>query len=202
MRKIKAAIFASGAGSNFEAILNKKDLVCEIVLLVCDKPGASVIDKALQHGIQTFVLNPKDYDTKQEYESAIRMVLKELEVEWIFLAGYMRLIGPTLLEVYQGRIINIHPSLLPAFPGKDAIGQAIRAGSKTTGVTVHYIDEGMDTGPIISQEKVEIFPNDTEESLTSRIQEVEHVLYPMVINKVVSLEAFKTKLFPIEGVES
>ncbi|WP_010097443.1 phosphoribosylglycinamide formyltransferase [Ornithinibacillus scapharcae] len=187
MRKIKAAVFASGTGSNFEAMMNDENLACEIVLLVCDKPGATVIDKANQYGVQTFVLNPRDYDTKQEYESNILITVRELEVEWIFLAGYMRLIGPTLLEAYEGRIINIHPSLLPNFPGKDAIGQAIRAACKTTGVTVHYVDEGMDTGPIIAQKKVEIFPNDTEETLKSRIQEIEHALYPEVINMVVGL---------------
>lgn len=185
MHKMKAAVFASGNGSNFGALMNYKDLACEIVLLVCDKPDASVIDKAIHHNVQTFVLNPRDYDTKEEYETHILKTVKGLEVEWIFLAGYMRLIGPTLLDAYEGRILNIHPSLLPAFPGKNAIGQAILAGCKTTGVTVHYIDEGMDTGPIIAQAKVEIFPNDTEETLKVRIQEVEHSLYPEVINKVV-----------------
>lgn len=110
--------------------------------------------------------------------------LQDLEVEWIFLAGYMRLIGETLLSQYEGRIVNIHPSLLPDFPGKDAIGQAYRAGVSKTGVTIHYVDEGMDTGPIIAQEEIERLPEETEEQLKTRIQAVEHRLYPNVINQL------------------
>ncbi|MFD2045197.1 phosphoribosylglycinamide formyltransferase [Ornithinibacillus salinisoli] len=184
MSKVKAAVFASGTGSNFQAIMKTENLSCEIVLLVCDKPGASVIEKADRLGIPTFVFNPKEYDTKQVYETKLLEVLAEAGVTWIFLAGYMRLVGPTLLESFKEKIVNIHPSLLPVFPGKDAIGQAFQAGVRTTGVTVHYIDEGMDTGPIIAQEEVEVLPEDTEQTLKERIQEVEHRLYPAVINTI------------------
>lgn len=190
MSKVKAAVFASGTGSNFEAIMKSENLACEIVLLVCDKPGAKVIEKAEQFGVQTFVLNPKDFSSKTEYEAEVLQAVRSHDVEWIFLAGYMRLVGKTLLEAYEGKMLNIHPSLLPAFPGKDAIGQAFQAGANVTGVTVHYIDEGMDTGPIIAQEKVPVFPGDTETSLKARIQAVEHVLYPRVINEVVCLSEF------------
>lgn len=185
MSKMKAAVFASGTGSNFEAIMETENLACEIVLLICDKPGARVIEKAERLGVQTFVLNPKNYPSKAEYESEVLSAVRKHEVEWIFLAGYMRLVGPTLLEAYEGKILNIHPSLLPAFPGKDAIGQAFQAGAKVTGVTVHFVDEGMDTGPVIAQEQVRILPEDTEDTLKIRIQQVEHVLYPKVINQVV-----------------
>ncbi|MBN6206447.1 phosphoribosylglycinamide formyltransferase [Ralstonia pickettii] len=178
---MKAAVFASGTGSNFEAIMNTKDLPCDIVHLVCDKEGAAVIDKAQALGVATYVFNPKQYNEKADYEAEIVEVLGKHNVEWIFLAGYMRLVGATLLEAYEGKIINIHPSLLPDFPGIDAIGQAFNAGVEDTGVTVHFIDEGMDTGPIIEQEAVPIRQDDTKETLQKRIQEVEHRLYPKVI---------------------
>ncbi|WP_047983117.1 phosphoribosylglycinamide formyltransferase [Ornithinibacillus californiensis] len=194
MSNVKAAVFASGTGSNFEAIMNSENLACEIVLLVCDKPGASVIEKAERFGVQTFVANPKAYASKSEYEAEVLKTVREFGVEWIFLAGYMRLVGVTLLEAYEGKILNIHPSLLPAFPGKDAIGQALQSGATVTGVTVHFIDEGMDTGPIIAQEKVTVMPGDTEESLKVRIQQVEHALYPRVINNIVR----RASLYPVK----
>ncbi|MBT2217450.1 phosphoribosylglycinamide formyltransferase [Virgibacillus dakarensis] len=183
MERKKAAVFASGAGSNFQAMMENK-LVCDIVLLVCDKPGATVIDKAKKFGIPVFVFDPKQYPTKLDYEQEILAKLQFAEAEWIFLAGYMRIIGPTLLKHYRKKIINIHPSLLPAFPGKDAIDQAYVAKAKTTGVTIHYVDEGIDTGPIIAQRQVEILPGDTKETLKMRIQRVEHQLYPQVINQI------------------
>lgn len=185
MTKERAAVFASGTGSNFDAIMKEPDLNCDIVLLVCDKPAALVIKKAAAFGVPTFVFNPKEYTTKADYEQEIVRKLNELNVTWVFLAGYMRIVGSTFLQPFEGRIINIHPSLLPAFPGKDAIGDAFRAGVNETGVTIHYVDEGIDTGPIIAQEKVSILPEDTVETLKERIHKVEHQLYPRVINELV-----------------
>ncbi|WP_156856875.1 phosphoribosylglycinamide formyltransferase [Oceanobacillus sp. AG] len=185
MSKVKVAVFASGTGSNFQAMLDADNLPCEIVLLVCDQQQAGVLDKAKQHGIETFVFSAKNYESKEAYESEIAEQLRRKGIEWIFLAGYMRLIGPTLLGAYEGKIVNIHPSYLPAFPGKDAIDQALEAGVEETGVTVHFIDEGMDTGPIIRQETVSVSVNDTKEMLQKRIQEVEHRLYPQVIRELI-----------------
>ncbi|MCF3942999.1 phosphoribosylglycinamide formyltransferase [Oceanobacillus alkalisoli] len=185
MSKVKAAVFASGTGSNFQAMLDEDDFPCEIVLLVSDQEQAGVLKKAMQHGIETFVFSAKDYESKEAYEAEIAEQLKRKGIEWVFLAGYMRLIGPTLLQAYEGKIVNIHPSYLPAFPGKDAIGQAFEAGVRQTGVTVHFIDEGMDTGPIIRQEAVSILANDTKETLQKRIQKVEHRLYPQVIRELI-----------------
>lgn len=186
MTKVRAAVFASGTGSNFEAMMEQQhDLNCEIVLLVCDKPGAKVLEKAERFGVPTFVFDAKAYDSKEAYEQKIVEQLQAVNVTWIFLAGYMRLVGRTLLRAFEGRMINIHPSLLPAFPGLDAIGQAYEAGVKVTGVTVHYIDEGMDTGPIIAQEALEVFPEDTRETLQIKIQQVEHKLYPQVIKQLI-----------------
>jgi phosphoribosylglycinamide formyltransferase-1 len=183
------AIFASGSGSNFQAIVDSTrfgSLQATVKLLVCDQKGAKVIERAQSAGIKAIVLSQKEFPSKKEYEEAILIELKKRGIDWIVLAGYMRLIGETLLQAFEGRIINIHPSLLPAFQGKDAIGQAFQAKVKITGVTVHYVDEGMDTGPIIEQEAVRIKENDTYESLHKRIQRIEHVLYPKTIQALVT----------------
>lgn len=187
MTNIQAAVFASGTGSNFDAIMDQHDsLGCNVVLLVCDQPNAPVVEKATNRGVQTYIFDAKTYETKEAYEQQIIHILQELEITWIFLAGYMRIIGKTLLNEYEGQIINIHPSLLPAFPGKDAIGQALNAGVTKTGVTIHYIDEGIDTGPVIAQEELEIQADDTKESLQSKIQAIEHELYPSVIKTLLN----------------
>lgn len=185
MTTVRAAVFASGTGSNFEAIMDHNDLACEILLLICDQQDAPVIEKAKKLGVETFVFNPKQYESREAYERVLINELRKNEVTWIFLAGYMRIVGETLLNEYENKIVNIHPSLLPSFPGVDAIGQAFRGGVKVTGITVHYIDEGIDTGPIIAQEAVYVMPADTLDSLQERIQAAEHFLYPRVINQLV-----------------
>lgn len=180
----KIAVFASGSGSNFQAIadaIQAGRLEAEITLLVCDKPGAFVIERAKKAGIPSFVFQAKEYASKGAFEQEIVSKLRSHGVEFVVLAGYMRLIGPTLLNEYEGRIVNIHPSLLPEFPGKDAIGQAIKANAKETGVTVHFVDEGMDTGPIIAQERIIVQESETAESLQERIHAIEHLLYPTVL---------------------
>jgi len=181
------AIFASGNGSNFEAIVSAikaGELNATVSLLVCDNPDARVITRAEIHGIPVFVFSPKSYPSKEAYETEILVLLQEQGIEYIVLAGYMRLIGSTLLEAYPNRIINIHPSLLPLFPGKHAIAQAYESGMTETGVTVHYVDEGMDTGPIIAQCKVEIQEADTLETLARRIHQAEHVLYIQTLQEL------------------
>ena len=185
----KIAVFASGSGSNFQSIadsIKQGHLQAEIVLMVCDRPSAFVVERAKKEGIAPFVFSPKDYENKIAFETAILEQLQSKGVEFIVLAGYMRLIGETLLSAYSHRIVNIHPSLLPAFPGKDAIGQAFDAGVKLSGVTIHYVDEGMDTGPIIDQRAVEVRSDDTRETLQQRIQETEHWLYPDVLQRIFS----------------
>ncbi|MET3696584.1 formyltetrahydrofolate-dependent phosphoribosylglycinamide formyltransferase [Bacillus oleivorans] len=183
----KLAIFASGSGSNFQAIVDAVKagkLDAEVSLLVCDKPGAFCIERASTEEIPSFVFNPKEYASKADYETELYEKLKELEIDIIVLAGYMRLIGPVLLTPYEGKIVNIHPSLLPAFPGKDAIGQALAAKVKETGVTIHFVDSGMDTGPIVVQQSVSISETETRESLQAKIQKIEHELYPSVLQKL------------------
>ncbi|CAH0180458.1 phosphoribosylglycinamide formyltransferase [Peribacillus simplex] len=183
----RLAVFASGNGSNFQSIaeaIKIGKLEAEICLVVCDREDAYVLERAKLENIDSFSFSAKNYSNKTVYESEILEKLRQYEIEFIILAGYMRLIGPTLLQKYSQRIVNIHPSLLPNFPGKDAIGQAFDAGVKETGVTVHYVDDGMDTGPVIAQKAVPILEGDTKDILQKRIQEMEHDLYPSVLQEL------------------
>ncbi len=183
----KIAVFASGSGTNFQAIneaIKDGKLEAQIGLLVCDRKGAMCIKRAEKENIPSFVFTAKAYQNKASYEEEILQKLHEQEIEFIVLAGYMRLIGHTLLNAYKGRIVNIHPSLLPAFQGKDAIGQALAAKARKTGVTVHFVDEGMDTGPVIDQQEVVIDEGDTKEMLEEKIHAIEHKLYPAVLQKL------------------
>ena len=188
-KRNRIAVFASGSGSNFQALAEAAasgKLDAEIVLLVCDKPQAPVVGKAERLGIPVFAFRPKDYPGKAAYEEEIVSKLKELGVDLVVLAGYMRIISSVLLTPYEGRIVNVHPSLLPAIPGLDAIGQALAYGVKVTGVTVHYVDGGMDTGPIIAQEALPILPGDTGETLAARIHPIEHKLYAEVVQGILA----------------
>lgn len=185
----KIAVFASGNGSNFQSIMDEIQagrLQAEISLLVCDNPGAYVLERAKIAGVPVFVFNPKEYRIKADYEREITLKLIAYHIDFVVLAGYMRLIGPTLLEEFEGRMVNIHPSLLPDFPGKDAIGQALAAKVEVSGVTIHYVDNGMDTGPIIAQKKVALDENETRESLEEKIHMVEHWLYPSILQMLFS----------------
>ena len=149
------AIFASGSGSNFQAIadaIQNKKLEATIALLVCDNPQAFVIERAQKLQIETFVFNPKNFSSKAEYETFIAKKLLDLNIDLIVLAGYMRIIGSTLLAQFPNKIINIHPALLPSFPGAHGIKDAYEYGVKVFGVTVHIVDAGVDTGTIIDQE--------------------------------------------------
>lgn len=184
----KIAVFASGNGSNFQAILDsikRGDLHVELGLIVCDKPQAGVVERAKVAGIPVFSFVPKEYESKVHFEREIIAALQSHQIDLIFLAGYMRLIGSTLLDAYTNKIVNIHPSLLPAFPGKDAIGQAFKAGVKITGITIHYVDSGMDTGPIIAQKAIEVGAGDNEKTIADKIHTAEHELYPKVIQDLI-----------------
>ena len=183
----KIAVFASGTGTNFEAIaenIEKGVLDASIELLVVDQKRAKVIEKGKRHGVETLVLSPRDFDSKSDYERAILKRLEEKKVEWIILAGYMRIVSPVLLEAYENRIINIHPSLLPDFRGLDAIGQAYAAHAPRMGVTIHYVDAGLDTGAIIAQQGFDVDPEWTEAECEARIHEIEHVLYTDTLKKL------------------
>jgi len=192
----RIAVFASGSGSNFQALVDAaaygQCLKADIALLVCDKSQARVIERAKQAGVQTAIFEPKKYTSREDYEQDVLRLLHKQRIDWVVLAGYMRLVTPVLLRAYEGRMVNIHPSLLPAFPGMHAVRQALDYGVKVTGVTVHLVDEGMDTGPILAQQVVAILPNDTEDTLSARIQQAEHELYPQVVQRLLSKELLAT----------
>lgn len=184
----KIAVFASGSGSNFQAIqeaIERGELNASIALVVTDKPGAFVVTRARNFDLNMLELAPKTFDSKEAYERVLVEELQKHGVEWVVLAGYMRLVGDVLLSAYENRIVNIHPSLLPSFPGKDAIGQAMAHGVKVTGVTVHYVDAGMDTGPIIAQAAVDVVDGNREET-ENRIHAVEHSLYTATLKQLFS----------------
>lgn len=184
----KVAVFASGNGSNFEAIVQAtrdgRLPGVEVALLVCDKPRAQVVERAERLNMTVFAFDPKAYSDKIAFETQIVRQLQEQGITLIVLAGYMRLLGLVLLSAFEGRIINLHPSLLPSFAGKDAVGQAIAYGVKITGVTVHFVDAGLDSGPIIGQVPVVVKELDTAETLAARIHQVEHELLINVIQLI------------------
>jgi len=187
--KARLAVFASGNGSNFQAVADacrEGVIPAHVALLVTDKPGCTAVERARRLGIPVLALNPRDFPDKAAYERRILEWLREESVDWVVLAGYMRLVGPTLLDVYKGKMINLHPSLLPAFPGKDAIGQAWQYGVKVTGVTVHFVDSGMDTGPVFLQEAVPVQADDTRDTLEERIHRVEHRLLVEAVRRLVT----------------
>ena len=184
----KIAVFASGNGSNFQAILDatkngEMNAAMQIAVYAIAQMHF-VLREQIKLEFPRLCFLQKIMKSKKQYETEIIAHLKELNVEFIILAGYMRLIGPTILDAFPGKIVNIHPSFLPLFPGKDAIGQALQAGVELTGVTVHFVDEGMDTGPIIAQEKILIENGESRESLEQKVHEVEHVLYVNTLKKL------------------
>ena len=183
----KIAVFASGTGSNFEAVAKACQdgiINAKVSLLVCDKPEALVVSKARRLNVEVLTVSPKEYESKEAYEEAILAQLQKHKIELVVLAGYMRLVGNTLLEAYPDKIVNIHPSMLPEFPGMNSIKRAFECGVKETGITVHYVDSGIDTGPIIAQKVVKIDENDTLESLEEKMHKVEHKLYVEVLKEL------------------
>ncbi len=182
----RIAVFASGKGTNFEAIAaacSLGELDARVVLLVCDKPQAEVVAKAARLGIECFAFSAKEYSSKEEYEQKIVELLDSKGVELVCLAGYMRIVGSVLLGAYGGRIINIHPSLLPAFAGARAVEQAIEYGVKVFGITIHWVDSTLDGGKIIAQRAFEYEGSDAEQ--VHRIgQQIEHKMYVETIKKI------------------
>lgn len=197
---VRLIVLASGRGSNFEAILNQiklNKLDAEIVAVFSDKPEAKVLETARANDLVAKAFDAKAYETKVAYERALVNALKDLEFDLVILAGYMRVLGETFLEEIKTPIMNIHPSLLPSFTGLHAQKQALDYGVKYSGCTVHFVDSGLDTGPIIKQSVVEVLDTDTEQSLSARILEKEHLLYSEVISLFAEnkLEVVDRKVF-------
>lgn len=181
---VNIAIFASGSGTNFENIVKSELKYGTVKLLVVDKEHAYAIQRAEQLQIPYVYVNPKAYPSKKEYEQEIIRYLNEYEIEFIALAGYMRFIGEVLLEAYPNRIINLHPAYLPAFPGAHSIQDAYEAKVSETGVTIHYVDEEIDTGSIIHQEKIQIDPTWSLETLEEHVHALEYKMYPVVLDEL------------------
>ena len=188
---VKIAVLGSGSGSNCQSIIDAIEngkLNAEIVCVISDVPDAYILERARNCGIPAEYISGAPYKTKidGEAEQAYVRCIKGYGAELIALAGFMRIIKPGLLNAFPNRIVNIHPSLLPAFPGLEAWRQALEYGVKVAGCTVHYVDEGTDTGPIIVQKAVQVLDDDTSETLHARIQEQEHIAYPDALRKVIA----------------
>ncbi|HXF57539.1 MAG TPA: phosphoribosylglycinamide formyltransferase [Actinomycetota bacterium] len=181
----RIAVLASGAGTNLQALLDDPAVGPGVVLVVSDRPGAGALQRARTRGVKTVVLEPSHYGSREEFDHALTVLLEEEAIEFVLLAGYMRILGPEVVSHFRDRILNVHPSLLPAFPGAHAVRDALEWGVKVSGATVHLVDEQVDHGPIVLQEAVPVLPGDDEATLHARIQEVEHRLFPLAARLLV-----------------
>lgn len=181
---MRVGVLASGSGSNFQSLvdaLTDEDSPARVELLVCNVPGARVLDRAAAAGVPSRLIDHRKFASRDAYDAHLVEALRERQIELVCLAGYMRLVSPAFLAAFPHRVLNIHPALLPSFPGLHAARQALQAGVKLTGCTVHFVDEGTDTGPIIAQAAVPVLPDDDEQRLITRINQQEHRLYPAVV---------------------
>lgn len=181
---LKLGIMASGSGSNFEAVaeaITSQQLNAKIQVLIYNNPGIKAITRAENWGVPAVLINHRDYKKREDLDSKIVETLQQYKVDWVVMAGWMRLVTPVLIDAFSDRIINIHPSLLPSFKGVRAVEQALEAGVKITGCTVHLVRLEVDSGPILVQAAVPILPNDTPETLHARIQVQEHLILPQGI---------------------
>lgn len=181
---LKLGVLISGNGSNLQSLIDNIEngsLKAVIKIVVSNNPDAYGLTRAQKHGIAVAVLKNGDFQSKDDFDAALVKTLKDHEVELVILAGFMRIISPTLLRAFPGSIMNIHPALLPSFPGLHGQKQAVDYGVKFSGCTVHFVDEGVDTGPIIIQATVPVLDDDTEETLAARILKEEHKIYPQAI---------------------
>lgn len=183
--QIDIAVLASGSGTNLQALIDDSDIRPHIVAVLSDRPGVGALERAKHAGIRTHVTSWSDYATRAEFSAALADVVEETGAKGVVLAGFMRILSPAFIDRFPGRILNVHPSLLPAFPGAHAVEMAVEHGVKVTGVTVHIVDEKVDHGPIIAQQAVDMEVGDTVESLHERIKVVEHEIYPRVVRAFV-----------------
>lgn len=187
MTRLRVGVLASGRGSNLQSLLDAAgvaDYPARIVVVVSDRETAAALGRARAHRVSAVFLNPKDFGDRAAYDAALTETLRAHDVELVCLAGFMRILGAPFVRAWAGRILNVHPSLLPAFPGLAAQRQALEHGVKVTGATVHFVDEGVDSGPIVLQGAVSVEAADTENALSARILAVEHRLYPEAVRLV------------------
>lgn len=182
--KIKVGVLISGSGTNLQAIIDRSErgeLDAEVVCVISNRADAFGLERARKHGIASIHLDHKSFSGRSDYDDELVRTLRKFKVELVVLAGFMRIVTPTLLDAFPNRVMNIHPALLPAFPGLDAQKQTLEYGAKVSGCTVHFVDSGTDTGPIIMQSVVPVLEGDTEATLAERIHFEEHKLYPAAI---------------------
>jgi len=181
---VNIGVLASGRGTNLQAIIEAIEegkIAAEIKIVISDNPDAYALKRARQYHIATRYIHFKEFKNREDYDKEIIKTLKEKKIELVVLAGYMRILSPYFIRTYKNKIINIHPALLPSFPGLHAQRQTLEYGVKVSGCTVHFVDEGVDSGPIILQKAVEVSDDDTEESLADKILKEEHQIYPRAI---------------------
>ena len=184
MTPLRVGVLASGRGSNLQAILDacaRPAFPARVVMVISDRERAAALARAQAAGIEAMFLNPKDFGDRETYDAAITRMMEERQVGLVCLAGFMRILSPAFVRAWRGRALNIHPSLLPAFAGLHPQRQALDHGAKVSGATVHFVDEGVDTGPIVLQSAVLVQPDDTEDTLAARILAEEHRLYPEAV---------------------
>lgn len=206
---LKIGVLASGRGSNFQAILDaigRGQLHAEIAVLITDNPSAFAIERAKKQKIECLVMQPGKYPSRDEYFLAVAQELRTRNAGLIVLAGFMRIVGKALIDAFPNRIMNIHPALLPSFPGLHGQRQALEYGVRISGCTVHFVDEGMDTGPIIIQAAVPVVQGDTEDTLSARILELEHAIYPEAVRLFaegrIIVQGRKVQIKDFPGIQS
>lgn len=186
-RSLRLGVLASGGGSNLQAIIDgcqDRSLDASIALVLTNNPDAGALERAHKADIPTLCINHREYASREDFDRAMVAALQAADVELVVLAGFMRIITPTFLDAFPQKIINIHPALLPAFPGLHVQQQAIDYGARFSGCTVHFVDSGVDTGPILIQAVVPVLPDDTSDTLAARILEQEHKIYPRAIQLI------------------
>jgi phosphoribosylglycinamide formyltransferase-1 len=181
---VSVAVLASGSGTNLLALLAEPVVGPRIGLIVADRPDAGALQRAAGHGIPAIHLDPREHASRQDHDAALVSLLRDRGVELVCLAGYMRILTSEVVRAFWGRMLNVHPSLLPAFPGAHAVRDALAWGVRVTGATVHFVDEEVDHGPIVLQEAVPVLEGDDEASLHARIQHVEHRIYPAAVRSL------------------
>ena len=181
MSKINVAVFVSGGGTNLQAVIDSGIESANIAVVVCDTPGAMAIERARNHGIPVELVNSGDFESREEFERQIVAKIARYDIGLVVLAGFMRILTPYFIGRFANRIINIHPSLLPSFPGTNSVRQALDYGVKQTGCTVHFVREEVDAGPIILQAVVPVTEEDTEETLLEKVHTEEHRILPEAV---------------------
>jgi len=186
-KKLRIGVLASGGGTNLQSIIDRcqdDSLDAEIAVVICNNPAAGALERAAQAGIASRCINHRDFSSREDFDTAVVSALQESGVELVVLAGFMRIITQTFIDAFPDRVINIHPALLPSFPGLHVQQQAIDYGARFSGCTVHFVDGGVDTGPILIQAVVPVLQDDTAETLAARILEQEHRIYPRAIQLI------------------